>query len=71
MECDMTKKDYEKFAVLLKNSAPTEDCKLHGLIMYEAQIEHHIKLIFKISDLFLQDNPNFNRDKFINRILSQ
>lgn len=62
----MTRKHYRQFAAIAKDTI-TKARSLHAVIPNEIQapINHMIE---GMADLFEQDNPNFNRDKFFEAI---
>jgi len=64
----MHKKDYEKFAVLLRKLMPSD-----GLATYttEKLLEQHIRIIAGIAGIFREDNPNFDTNKFIKAITNE
>ena len=73
----MTKKDYEKFARMLKAATPYPSLSLEdaGPLRYsekvfEARMQYHADMIQSIAAIFANDNPNFNRQKFINAIIA-
>jgi len=61
----MTKKDYIKFADMLRrmNPASTTTVSRQSLVL------HHASMIRAIVAVFKEDNSNFKEDKFINYIL--
>lgn len=72
----MTKKDYEKFARMLKAATPKYPFSYHGVPstidekMFRAAMEYHADMVQSIAAIFAQDNPNFNKQKFINAIIA-
>lgn len=61
----MTKKDYIKFAELLKFHKPTMD---EGKNIPEDVLEMYEKIKYSIIKLFENDNPNFDSSRFIDYI---
>ena len=61
----MTRKDYIRFAEALKLSYPDigygDEAQYYYRYGYESAIE-------VICDVFKQDNPNFNKDKFLDAV---
>jgi len=59
----MTKKDYIKFAKVLNGLKPvktdTESVHCYGL-----RISQWDKLVERIADIFQNDNPRFNKNRF-------
>ena len=64
----MTKKDYKKFAALLKRTNPyrTDFSITSGKIL-----DHHVLLIREIAAIFKEDNRNFDEKRFIDAIISR
>ena len=58
----MTKKDYEKFAALLRNLLPHDE---EHLITNGKIRDHHVRIIAGVAGIFAEDNPNFNINRFI------
>ena len=67
----MTKKDYVKFAALLKQTNPLKGgvqalpfgCS-DGYVL-----KQHSRIIAGIASIFKEDNPNFDVNRFINAII--
>ena len=64
----MHKKDYEKFAALLKRTNPYD---AEYSITTGKVLDHHVRLITEIAALFKEDNSNFDTQRFINKITSR
>jgi hypothetical protein len=60
----MTKKDYIKFAEMFKEELYSLDSPPFGEPNYQAiaSVSH---LARQSADIFAEDNPNFNRSKFL------
>ena len=73
----MTKKDYEKFARMLKAATPRYPFSYHGVLstqderVFDRQVAYHADMIQSIAAIFANDNPNFNKQKFINAIIGK
>ena len=70
----MTKKDYEKFALLLKQTNPA-NYSIYGKetlerepYLIELELEQHSRIITGIASIFKEDNPKFDINKFIKAI---
>ena len=73
----MTRKDYEKFARMLKAATPRYSTLYSGQPVnnvgehvFKEKIQYHADMIQSIAAIFANDNPNFNKQKFINAILT-
>ena len=67
----MTRKDYIRFAEALKKSFPVVSAKplyQHEQYYKEGVEEGYAEAIRVICNVFKQDNPNFNKDKFLDAI---
>lgn len=56
----MTRKDYIKFAKVISDIADNETMAIDGAT-----------LIIKLSEIFEEDNPNFNKYKFIDACIKK
>lgn len=68
----MTKKDYEKFAAMLRAATPRPSTFHHldGHVFTE-QMKYHANMVQSIASIFANDNPNFNKQKFINAVIGK
>lgn len=70
----MSKKDYIKFAAMLKverenlESHLANDKSQTALNVTCAKYAEHKELTLKIANIFSEDNPNFNREKFFHAV---
>ena len=64
----MTKKDYEKFAAMLRELNPYDEEKP---ITSSKLLEHHTSIILAVAAIFAEDNRNFDQQKFINAIIKR
>ena len=62
----MTRKDYEKFAEMLKATRPTLD-SCYGEVHYSVLKNCWDGFVSDVSRVFLADNANFNTHKFISK----
>lgn len=60
----MTKKDYIQFAKKFEGLKPVQS-DLETLDEYMARREEWKIMIWAVSDIFQQDNPRFDPDKFL------
>lgn len=66
----MTRKDYEKFAKLLRETNPAlQYMPTLNVLAKDALIRQHAILIEGIAAIFAEDNVNFKKQKFINAIV--
>ena len=62
----MTKKDYEKFAAMLRELNPYDE---EYSITSSKVLKHHVDIIMGVAAIFAEDNRNFDQQKFINAII--
>lgn len=75
----MTKKDYIKFARMLKNTVPKDETKTLSLgvvvdgktvyIINELLGKQHAKFTLAVADVLQEDNLNFDKQRFIDAVL--
>jgi len=64
----MTKKDYEKFAAMLREYNPYDE---EYSITSSKVLKHHVDIIMAVASIFAEDNRNFDQQKFINAIIKR
>ena len=69
----MTKKDYIKFAALLKRTNPLNNPICGELVTHgrTAVLEQHTRIIAGVIGIFKEDNPNFDENRFLAAITNR
>jgi hypothetical protein len=66
----MTKKDYIKFAALLRRTNPLNNKNTRLLVAYgsDESLAQHTRIIAGVIGIFKADNPNFDENRFLSEI---